>query len=77
MVSSLMIKLPQKERNRLARLALHYGSSLSEFSRRILKAVASDIPEESFADYKNPEELQSSFARALKDWRAGRISTRL
>lgn len=73
----LTILLPKKEKERLSRLALRYGLSLPEFSRRILEEVASDIPEESFEDYDNPKRLKDSFKRALRDWHLGRVYTRL
>ena len=77
MKSSFSIVLPKREQERLSRLALRYGLSLPEFSRRILGEITSDIPEESFDDYENPQELRASFSRALRDWRAGRVRTRL
>lgn len=69
--------MPKKEKERLDRLALRYGLSLPEFSRRILEEIVSDIPEESFEDYKDSKELKESFKRALYDFRAGRIHVRL
>ena len=77
MSSNISIPLPKSERERLSRLALRYGLSLPEFSRRVLQELVSEIPEESFEDYENPKELQASFSRALRDWRTGRIHTRL
>lgn len=76
-MNTLSIPLPQKEKKRLSRLAMQYGLSLPEFSRHILTGLTSDIPEESFDDHDNPEELRASFRRAVLDWRAGRIRTRL
>lgn len=77
MNNDITIRLPQKKKEQLQRLALRYGFSLAEFSRHILEELASEFPEESFADYTNPQELRASFQRGLKDWRAGRISSRL
>ncbi len=74
-MTTLSISLPKREQERLQRLALRYGLSLSGFAQRILKEVVSDIPEESFEDYENPKELKASFNRALRDWRAGRVRT--
>lgn len=71
------IPLSKKEQERLSRLAFSYGFSLQEFSRRILTELLSEIPEESFNDYANPEELRSSFKRALKDWQSGKVHARL
>ena len=76
-MSTLSVSLPKQEQERLRRLALRYGLSLPGFVQRILKEVASDIPEESFEDYENPKELKASFHRALRDWRAGRVRTSL
>ena len=76
-MSTLSVPLPQKEKERLSRLAMQYGLSLAEFSRHILTQIASDIPEESFDDYENPEELRASYRRAVRDWRAGRTRTKL
>lgn len=73
LMATLTILLPKKEKERLDRLALRYGLSLEEFSRRIFEEITSDIPEESFEDYDNPEGLKSSLQRALRDYRAGRV----
>lgn len=72
-MSSISISLPKEKRERLTRLALRYGLSLPEFSRRILEEVSSDIPEESLSDYENPKELKASVNRALRDWRVGKV----
>ena len=77
MPSTITIKLPKLERERLSRLALRYGFTLPEFSRRILEELASEFPEDSFENYRNPQALKRSFHRALRDWRAGRVYTRL
>lgn len=74
---TLTIPLLKKEEKRLERLALRYGFSLPEFLRKILEEIFSEIPEESFNDYKHPKRLQSSFNRALHDWKAGRVSSHL
>lgn len=77
MATSISIELPRDEKERLTRLALRYGLSLPEFSGRILREVASDIPEESFSDYEHPAKLRASFKRALRDWKTGRTRTSL
>ena len=77
MPSNVSVTLPRPERERLTRLALRYGLSLPEFSRRVLVEIASDIPEESFSDYEQPRALRTSFRRALRDWRAGRVRNRI
>ena len=74
-MTTLSIPLPKQEQERLRRLALRYGLSLPGFVQRVLKEVASDIPEESFEDYENPKELKASFNRALRDWRTGHVRT--
>ena len=77
MSNGIIITLPKKDRERLNRLALRYGLSLPEFSRRVLEELTSEIPEESFDDYENPKELRASFIQALLDWKKGRIRSRL
>ena len=77
MNSIISIPLPRNEKERLSRLALRYGLSLPELSRRVLEQLAAEIPEESFGDYENPKGLRASFNRALRDWQAGRVRTRL
>lgn len=73
----LTIPLPKKDEERLRHFALLYGFSLPEFSRRILQELSSEITKESFADYEHPEKLKASFNRAIRDWKAGRVSSRL
>ena len=77
MATSISIALPRDEKERLSRLALRYGLSLPEFSLRILQEVASEIPEESINEYEHPARLKASFKRALRDWKVGRVHTRL
>lgn len=74
---TISVSLPKRERERLQRLALQYGLSLSEFSRRILERISSEIPQESFDDYNDPQELKASFGRAMRDWRTGRVHAKL
>jgi len=75
--ATLNIQLSKKEQERLSRLAFSYGLSLQEFSKRILTELLSAIPKESFNDYENPEELRTSFKRAIKDWQSGKVHPRL
>jgi hypothetical protein len=77
MSQTLTIKLNQTEMKRLSRLALRYGLSLPEFTRKVLVELEEAFPHESFEDYKNAGALKDSFARALSDWRSGRVQTRL
>ncbi len=77
MRAALTIALSKREKTRLTRLALRFGLSLTEFSRRVLQEIASEIPEESFQHYENPRALKASLNRALGDWQAGRMSTKL
>jgi hypothetical protein len=77
MSQNLTIKLKQSEMKRLSGLALRYGLSLPEFTRRVLVELEESFPRESFDDYDDAEELKASFSRALGDWRAGRTQTRL
>ncbi len=77
MNKTLTVVLPKNKKEKLERLALHYGLSLPELSRRILEGVLSEFPEESLEDYTNPKELKNSLERALRDWNAGRVHARL
>jgi len=73
----LTIDLPKRTRDRLARFALRYGFSLEEFSRRIFEELGTEIPEESFENYRNAGRLRASLHRALRDWKAGRVRRRV
>jgi hypothetical protein len=77
MSQNLTIKLNQTEMKRLSRLALRYGLSLPEFTRKVLAELDEAFPQESFKDYEDAEGLKASFERALGDWRSGRVQTRL
>ena len=74
---SLIISLPKQEKERLSRLALRYGLSLSEFSKKVLQELISEFPKESFQDYEKPKALRASFSRALRDYHSGKIRTSL
>lgn len=76
-MATLTIPMPKREQERLTRLALRYGLSLADFSRKILAEITSEIPDESFKDYQNPKALRTSFLRALRDWKRGRVRDRL
>jgi hypothetical protein len=76
-MTTLTIPLAKKEIEHLKRLALRYGLSLPEFSRLVLKELATSFPEDSFENYDNPQALKASFKRALKDWKKGRVSETL
>lgn len=69
------VTLKKQEKERLSRLALRYGLSLSEFSHKILTEINQEFPEESFTDYEKPRVLHASLSRALEDWRKGRVSS--
>lgn len=77
MNTSIIVKLPLREKKRLNQLALRYGLSLPEFSRRILESIIAEVPEESLREYENQEALHRSFERALRDLKMGRVYTRL
>jgi len=77
MSQNLTIKLNQSEMKRLSRLALRYGLSLPEFTRKVLVELEEAFPHDSFDDYDDAEGLKASFDRALADWRSGLVQTRL
>ncbi len=76
-MTTVTIPVSKQTKEKLQRLALQYGFSLQEFSRRILVELESSFPEERFSDYRNPKQLRSSFNRGLADFRAGRTSAKL
>ncbi|OGF64320.1 hypothetical protein A2Z53_00795 [Candidatus Giovannonibacteria bacterium RIFCSPHIGHO2_02_42_15] len=76
-MANISITLPKVEKKRLEHLALSYGLSLPELSQRVLESLASEIPEESIEEYKNSKKLLASYKRALRDWKAGRVRSRL
>jgi hypothetical protein len=77
MSQTLTVKLNQTEMKRLSRLALRYGLSLPEFTRKVLVELEEAFPPDSFEDYEDGAALKTSFERALSDWRSGRVQTRL
>lgn len=76
-MSTVTIKLPKELRERLQLLALRYGLSLPSFGRRIFEELASEFPEDSFENYRDPLSLKRSFNRSISDWKAGRVYTSL
>jgi len=73
MTDTITITINKKEKERLNQLAIRYGFSVQEFSRRILKELTSDIPEESLSEYRNPKKVRESIERAIRDWKTGKI----
>jgi len=77
MNTRLSIILDKEDKDRLERLALGYGLGLPALVQRVLEALTSELPTESFAEYARPLALRASFSKALRDLKAGRVSTRL
>lgn len=76
-MNGITIALPKQKKEQLSRLARRYGLSLPEFSRRVLEELSSEFPQESFADYNNPDGLHLSFNKALLEWKTGRVYEKL
>lgn len=76
-MSKLTIPLPKKDEERLSRLAIRYGLSLPMLAARILVGVTQEIPFESLDEYDNPQGIKRSLARALKDWKSGKVTDQL
>ena len=74
---TIPITLAKEEKKRLERLALSYGLSLPELSRRVLENIAAEIPEESLDEYEHPKQLIASYKQALLDWKKGKTHTKL
>lgn len=77
MSQNLTIKLKQSEMKRLSSLAMRYGLSLPDFTRKILTELEDTFPADSFTDYDNADDVKASFERALTDWRSGRVQNKL
>ncbi|MBI3232182.1 MAG: hypothetical protein HYZ51_03840 [Candidatus Doudnabacteria bacterium] len=75
MTQNITITLDRQEKEQLNRLALRYGLSLPEFSRKVLTELNDIFPQETFAAYKNPKKLKKSLGKALLDWQNGRVQT--
>lgn len=77
MSHNVTITFNKQEKDRLSRLALSYGLSLSDLSRKVLTELNETFPIESFKDYKNPRAVERAFNRALSNLKAGRVKTNL
>lgn len=77
MNQTITIAIPKKEKERLSRLALNFGLSLPEFSRRVLVELNDTLPTESFDDYENPKKVKAEFNKAMRNLKAGRVKARL
>lgn len=77
MTSTITIALPKEKKVKLERLALRYGLSLPELSRRVLEELAAEMPTESLKDYKHPKRIRASLTRALRDWKTGNVISKL
>ncbi|MDP1688934.1 MAG: hypothetical protein Q8L47_02280 [bacterium] len=76
-MSIVTVNIPKIEKERLSKIALRYGLSLPELARRVLEEISSEIPNESFGEYKNSKQLRSSFNKALKDWESNHTTYKL
>ena len=77
MSQTLTIAFEKKEKERLSRVAMSFGLSLPEFSRRVLTELEMAFPTESFNDYENSKAVKASFNKALKNLEAGRVKTKV
>lgn len=75
MSQNITVTFNKQEKDRLSRLALSYGLSLPDFTRKVLTKFNETFPTESFKDYENPKAVERSFNRALSNLKAGRIKT--
>lgn len=75
--ATLRVPLPRREQERLQRIALRFGLSLPDLSRRILQEIAGDMEEESLTAYRRPKALHASLQRAMRDLQRGRVSQTL
>jgi len=77
MDQAITVTLNKQEKDRLSRLALRYGLSLGEFTRKVLVELNESFPQETLEEYENPRALKASLNRALRDWRTGKVQTAL
>ena len=77
MNQAITVSLNKQEKERLSRLALRYGLSLGEFTRKVLVELNESFPQEAFEAYEKPKALKASLNRALRDWRTGKVQTAL
>lgn len=73
MSQNITVTFNKQEKDRLSRLALSYGLSLPDFTRKVLTELNETFPTESFKDYKNPRAVERAFIRALSNLKAGRV----
>jgi len=76
-MTTINIKIKESEKEKLSRIALRYGLSLSELARRVLEEVREEFELESINDYKNPKEVLKDIDRALLDYKKGIFETKL
>lgn len=76
-MTTITITLPEKEKERLNKLAVQYGLSLRELGRKVFEQLSSEFPQESWSDYAGPKTLKDSFKRALNDYKKGHFSSAL
>lgn len=74
MAYNVTVPLKRIEKERLSRLAIRFGLSLPEFSRKVLTELQETFPVESFEDYERPRHTKSAFEKALKNLDAGRVT---
>lgn len=77
---TLSVKLRKAEKERLDRLSVRYGISPNVLSRYIIAEATRElmsIPEESFNEYENADEIQTAFSSALRAERSGELYSSL
>lgn len=77
MQATIQISIDHRQSQRLQRLAMQYGLSLTELATKILTEVSSEIGIESLQDYQQSRSLSASLKRAWKDLEEDRISATL
>lgn len=80
MANIVTTSLSKKEGERLQEAAIQYGISPEKLSRLVIAQATKellDIPEESLDEYKHPEQIISSYKKAIKEAKKGELLTSL
>ena len=77
MANGLILNLTKQSKTKLQRIAVQYGLSLADFSQHILESVSAAVPEELLSDYKNAPGVRTQLKTAMREYRAGKVRSRL
>lgn len=76
-MNTINIKLNNSEKQRLSAIAMRYGLTLPELTKKILQQIREQFKTESLDEYKNPEKVAKAIKTALGDYKKGKFLTKL